>query len=264
MTERRSFDPHWLTIAQRCADAAAEVHRRWFRSLPGVHHKEDTSPIVTIADQEAERAMRTILEAALPSHGIYGEEEGATRLDADHIWVLDPIDGTIAFASGKPIFATLIALVIDGEPVLGIIDQAITRERWIGTPDGTTFNGTPVHTRSVPLSEARLGSTTPVGFQPAQRAALNALAAEAHVTTWGGDAYNYALLASGHLELVIEKGLEWYDWAALVPVVRGAGGIITDWTGQPPTDRDDQHLIAAGSPELHAQAVARFGRLQEG
>ncbi|MEL6343715.1 MAG: inositol monophosphatase family protein [Myxococcota bacterium] len=254
------LDPRWRSIALAAADAAAAVTRRWFRSLAAVEHKpEASSPIVTIADRQAEQAMRAILSDRLPDHGIFGEEEGATNADARYTWVLDPIDGTIAFASGKPLYTTLIALCEDQRPVLSVIDQPILGERWVGSGGETTLNGSPTVIRPVArLSEARLGSTTPGPLMTAGVwEAFSRVQSAVHVTTWGGDAYNYALLSSGHLHLVVENELEWYDWAALVPVVEGAGGIITDWSGAPLGETAGRsQVLAAASPALHAAALA--------
>ncbi|MFT4976201.1 MAG: inositol-phosphate phosphatase/L-galactose 1-phosphate phosphatase/histidinol-phosphatase [Myxococcota bacterium] len=248
----------WIETAHAAADAARAVTRRWYRASPPTEHKAAASPIVTLADQASEAAMRAIIRARHPDHSIHGEEASDFIGAPDApTWVLDPIDGTIAFASGKPLFTTLIGLSIDGQSVLGLIDQSITDERWLGLPGThTTLNTAPVtpSTETI-LSRCRLAATAPDMFSPAQQQAFSRLSSAVHVTTWGGDAYNYALLATGTIELVVEAGLSWYDWAAVSAVVRGAGGIITDWSGAPlrPGDAD---VVAASTPALHAQALS--------
>lgn len=248
----------WIETAHACADAAREVTRRWFRASPPTSHKAASSPIVTLADEASEAAMRAVIRARHPSHGIHGEE-GADVAAAPGapVWVLDPIDGTIAFAIGKPLFTTLIAVTVDGVSQLGLIDQSISGERWLGvTGRGATLNGAALCTSGeTVLSRCRLSSTSPGIFTPGQRAAFDRLASRVHVTSWGGDAYSYALLATGTVELVVECGLSWYDWAALVPVIEEAGGVITDWSGAP-LRRGSVSVLAAANPALHAEALA--------
>ncbi|MEE8334650.1 MAG: histidinol-phosphatase, partial [Alphaproteobacteria bacterium] len=223
-----------IDFAGALADAARPVIRRHFRTPVAVDIKPDASP-VTIADRDAETAMRALIEARYPEHGIIGEEHGAMRADAEWCWVLDPIDGTKAFIAGKPIFSTLIALVEGGEPVLGIIDQPVLGERWLGSAgQPTLFNGKPVHTRPcTELSQAILNATTPDMFTGQDATAFQALGARAAMTQYGGDGYAYGLLASGFIDLVAEADLKPYDFAALLPVITGAGGAVSDWQGQP-------------------------------
>lgn len=248
----------WIETAHACADAARAVTRRWFRASPPIEYKDAVSPIVTVADQAAEAAMRAVIRARHPDHGIHGEEEAdVVGASGAPVWVLDPIDGTIAFASGKPLFTTLIALTVDGVSQVGLIDQSIVGERWVGARGrGTELNGAPVSpSRQQDLSRCRLSCTSPGIFTPPQLAAFSRLSSRVHVTSWGGDAYSYALLATGTVDLVIEAGLSWYDWAALVPVIEAAGGVITDWSGAPlrPGGAD---VVAAANPSLHAEALA--------
>jgi len=241
--------PDDLLLAQRLADAAADAIRPYFRARYETDFKSDDSP-VTQADRAAEAAMRALLEKERPSDGIIGEEYGATREEAERVWVLDPIDGTRSFIAGRPIFGTLIGLTQAGWPVLGIIDQPITRERWAGlTGRETTLNGASVHTRRCrALSEAIVASTGPQYFPGCTGEHFSALARGCRDTVWGGDCYNYALLASGHVDLVIEAGLKLHDLAALVPVVEGAGGRMCDWNGDPLTHDSDGNVIALGDP----------------
>lgn len=240
-----------IALAHRLADAAGEAIRPYFRRRFEIEQKADASP-VTAADRAAEAAMRAILAAERPGDGVIGEEYGADRPDAERAWVLDPIDGTRAFIAGRPLFGTLIALLDAGTPVLGVIDQAIARDRWIGAAgQPTTLNGVPTQTRACgAIARAHLATTGPYLFDGPDLARFDALRQAARDTLWGGDCHNYALAASGHLDLVVEARLQLYDFAALVPVVEGAGGRMTDWQGRPLGQHSDGRVIAAGDPAL--------------
>ncbi|ALH82717.1 histidinol-phosphatase [Sphingopyxis macrogoltabida] len=240
-----------IALAHRLADAAGAAIRPLFRSAWAHEAKADASP-VTEADRAAEAAMRRLLDAEAPRDGIIGEEYGAERAEASRQWVLDPIDGTVSFMAGRPIFGTLIALLQDGWPVLGIIDQPIAGERWVGAVgQPTLFNGRPVRTRSCrTLGEAVLATTGPQYFSDHDGEHFMALAAKtSHKRmVFGGDCYNYGLLASGHIDIVVEAGLKLHDFAALVPVVEGAGGTMCDWNGDPLNADSAGHVIALGDP----------------
>ncbi len=238
-----------IAIAIALADAAGAAIRPFFRAPHEIDTKADASP-VTEADKAAELAMRAIIEARLPGDGIIGEEYGAHRPEAARQWVLDPIDGTRSFIAGRPIFGTLIALMQDGWPVLGIIDQPISGERWIGAMgQPTTLNGRPVSTRRCrDLDQAILATTGPQYFPGHSGEHFSILAGQCRDTVWGGDCYNYALLSTGHVDIVVEAGLKLHDLAALVPVVEGAGGRVCDWSGEPLTDASEGDVIAIGDP----------------
>ena len=246
-----------VSLANRMADAVRPIAKRYFRTQVAIDDKVDASP-VTIADREAETAMRALLTAEVPDHGVIGEEHGAVRGDADYVWVLDPIDGTKAFITGLPIFGTLIALLHRGKPVLGVIDQPILGERWLGVSgQATTFNGQPIKTRACPtLDQAYMYSTAPIMFPGAFEKRHEALTQQVKLFRWGGDCYAYGLLASGHVDLVVEASLKLYDFAALVPVVAGAGGLITDWQGKELDIDSDGSVIAAGDAAVHRAAIA--------
>jgi histidinol phosphatase-like enzyme (inositol monophosphatase family) len=250
-----------LALAQRLADAAGAAIRPFFRKPFAMEAKADHSP-VTEADRAAEAAMRTILTRERPHDGVIGEEYGQDRPDAERVWVLDPIDGTRSFVAGRPIFGTLVALIERAQPVLGVIDQPITRERWIGaTGRTTTLNGAAVTTRPcATLADAHLATTGPSYFTVESWPAFERVRSGARDTLWGGDCYNYGLLAAGHLDLVIEDGLKLYDFAALVPIVEGAGGRMRDWRGQPLDMRSEGQVIAAGDARLVDPAVAVLTR----
>ena len=253
--------PEFIEFAGHLADAAGQVIRQYFRQPFEVISKADESP-VTIADRQAESVMRDLIEAHYPDHGILGEEHGSVRPDAEYVWYLDPIDGTKSFISGVPLFGTLAGLgKMDGDvrrPYLGIMDQAITGERWIGAPGhGTTLNGVPVHTRKCPtVSDATLFTTSLADIGPDRLEAYLRVENQAKLARSGIDCYAYAILASGHIDLVIEAGLNVYDYCALVPVIECAGGIVTDWKGQPKILDDDGTVLAAGDATTHAEALA--------
>lgn len=250
-----------LTLAAEMADAARAIvlghYADWGAGGPGFDDKADTSP-VTAADREAEAAMRRLIEARFPTHGIYGEEYGPERLDADFIWVLDPIDGTKSFITGKPLFGTLIGLLKDGAPHLGVMDAPALDERWVGAPGRpTTRNGQTMRTRPCPeLARAWLYSTTPqmhLGldfdrFERLRRACLH--------TMYGADCYGYATVAGGRADLVCEHSLQPYDYVALVPIVEGAGGRMTDWSGNTLGLAGDGSALASGDPAAHEKALA--------
>lgn len=246
----------FVDLAGRLADAAGTVARHYYRSSLNVDAKADASP-VTIADREAEAAMRAIIETEAPGHGIYGEEHGRTRLDAEWVWVLDPIDGTKAFVIGRPLFGTLIALLRNGVPVVGVIDCPALGERWVGAAGRpTTFNGTTATARACPrLEQAWISTTTTDPFSADEAAGYARLRDSVRVTTYGGDCHSYALVASGTLDLVLDVGTQPYDYCALPPVIEGAGGRVSDWRGDPLGLDSDGTILAAGDPALHTSAL---------
>lgn len=246
----------FVDLAHRLADAAANVVRPYFRSGLEVIGKQDASP-VTIADREAEAAMRVLIGKAYPDHGILGEEHGPERTDAEYVWVLDPIDGTKSFISGFPLFGTLIALMHRGRSVLGIIDQPILRERWLGVEGRpTTFQGKPAHTRPcADLTAATLYSTSPEMFKGADAPGYAALRGQVRLPRFGGDCYAYGQLASGHVDIVIEARLQPYDYLAMGPIVAGAGGVCTDWQGKPLGLNSDGRVCVVGDPRLHKDVL---------
>lgn len=228
-------------IAEAAADASGAVIRRWFRAGLSADLKSDESP-VTRADREAEAALRDVLRAARPHDLILGEEdgeEGEAAAAEGWRWVLDPIDGTRAFITGRPVFGTLIGLLHEGRPVLGVIDQPILGERWVGVarPGGGyatrffgPFGGVVGTRRCARLADAELSATSPEMFGAAWPR-FAALQRRVRRTSWGGDCYAYGLLALGQIDVVCERDLKIWDWAALVPVVEGAGGVMRDWGG---------------------------------
>jgi histidinol phosphatase-like enzyme (inositol monophosphatase family) len=255
------LDPE-LALANRLADAAGAAIRVLFRGRWSEERKADRS-FVTEADRLAEAAMRAILESERSADGIIGEEYGTRNENSSRQWVLDPIDGTTSFIAGRPIFGTLIALLQDGFPILGIIDQPISKERWAGRiGEPTTFNGKPACTAACrELSDAVLATTSPHLFAGEEVDAFMGVAravAERKII-YGGDCYNYGLLASGHVDIVCEAGLKLYDYAALVPVVEGAGGIVSDWQGNPLDAQSDGRVLALGDPARLEEVLEALG-----
>ncbi|KAL3383016.1 hypothetical protein AABB24_002482, partial [Solanum stoloniferum] len=255
----------FAAVSNKIADAAGEVIRKYFRKSFDILDKEDLSP-VTIADQAAEESMVKIIQENFPSHAIYGEEKGwrCQEETAEYVWVLDPIDGTKSFITGKPVFGTLIALLYKGKPILGVIDQPVLRERWIGLSGRrTTLNGQEISTRNCSsLSKAYMYTTSPHLFEGDAEIAFARVRSKVKVPLYGCDCYAYALLASGFVDLVIESGLKPYDFLSLVPVIEGAGGTITDWKGQhfnwkasAGSPATSFNVVAAGDKQVHQQAL---------
>ncbi len=237
----------FMNTANRLADAAGDIVKDYFRTPFDVEIKGDDSP-VTIADRAVEKRMREIIELERPDDGIYGEEFGIKESQNGYTWVLDPIDGTKSFVIGRPTFGTLIALCKDGAPILGIIDQPILSERWVGDCNKTSFNGK--HVTCVPcasLDHARIGSTTPAmfGHDPVYKNFNE------NKFFWGGDCYQYGLMANGFVDVILEANMQPYDYLALVPVIEGAGGCISDFKGQALTiNSGTSTVVACGDPSL--------------
>lgn len=246
----------YIELANRMADVAGAVVLSYFRKKVDVEDKKDSSP-VTIADRQSEAIMRELIAQHAPDHGILGEEYGPENIDAEWVWVLDPIDGTKAFITGKPSFGILIALLHFGKPVLGVIDQPVTAERWVGASGRpTTLNGERVLCRPCDdLGKAALYATTPDMFHDADIASWERLKKAIKLTRYGADCYAAGLLASGFVDLMVEASLQPYDYLALVPVIEGAGGVITDWQGGRLGLESDGRIIAAGDARAHQAAL---------
>ena len=243
----------FLPLANRMADVAGEIIKQYFRKAFDVESKRDSSP-VTVADRAVEEALRDIIEENRPDDGILGEEFGEKESKSGLTWVLDPIDGTKSFMIGRPTFGTLIALCDGIEPKLGIIDQPISQERWVGVEGAqTTMNGEHVQTRACKdIYDARICSTTPDMFDDLVEfgRAYTIFETTGHKMVWGGDCYMYGLIASGYMDVAFEQNLSPYDFAALVPVIQGAGGHISNWRGEPLTLNSVGKVIAVGDPDL--------------
>jgi histidinol phosphatase-like enzyme (inositol monophosphatase family) len=199
-----------------------------------------------------------MIAARYPDHGIIGEEHGATAPDRELVWALDPIDGTLPFLAGIPVFGTLIALLRDGVPQIGVIDMPATEQRWLGCQgQPSTLNGAAIRTRAcAELSGALISTSNPDFYDEADRPAFERLKAAVHWTVYGGSCLAYGQLAAGRTDLALDVAFDTYDYLALVPVIEGAGGIITDWQGEALTQRSGDRILAAGDKARHAEALA--------
>ena len=243
-------------MAHALADAAAAHSMAHFRTSLAIITKADESP-VTLADRAAETAMREILGATHPADGIYGEEHGAERVDAARVWVLDPIDGTRSFITGSPLWGTLIG-VLEGERVVfGMVDMPVLGERWFGQAGvGAERNGTAVEVSGcTEIAQARIVTTSPDIFNAADLQAFDRLSKRCAMRRFGGDCYGYAQLAGGTIDLVVETGLQPYDYLGPAGLIEAAGGVITDWEGRALGLKSDGRVVAAATRELHRQAL---------
>ena len=254
----RPFCPtDMLALANAMADAVRPVIRKYFRTRLAVDAKGDASP-VTIADREAETLMRDMIAARFPDHGIRGEEFGVFQVDAEWVWILDPIDGTKSFVSGSLAFGTQIALLHRGRSVLGIIDQPITQERWLGEAGkGTMLNGTAIHCSDTrQISDAVVYTSALDHFDAEQRGRFSQIAGKSRYYRTSHDCYAAGLLALGGVDLLLEGNVHDYDILPQMPIVEGAGGIVTDWEGQPLADaRQFKTVLMAANPQLHSDAL---------
>lgn len=260
MAKRRAAESdleHFSALARELSEIACEVTLRYFRNDFVTDTKADSTP-VTIADRECERLMRERIRAAAPDHGIIGEEEGSDREGASYVWVLDPIDGTKAFVSGRPLWGSLIALCRDGVPVIGVINCPAVEDCWVGIEGRpTTHNDMPCYTRRCGrLEDALMYSTSPYMFTGDDAEPFERLRRRVKYPLFGGDCHNYGLAASGWVDLVVEASMKVHDWAALVPVAEGAGGRLTGWDGKPLTFASREgRVLMAGDERTHGAAV---------
>ena len=260
MSETKQPDFHaYIATAHALAERAGAVILPHFRARTAVNHKggREFDP-VTAADRDAEAAIRQMLAEAYSDHGIIGEEFGNERDDAQYCWIIDPIDGTRAFIMGQPLWGTLIGLTENGAPLLGMMDQPFTQERfWSGETESYFRRGGEtqiIHVRGCPvLGDAMLASSTPDMFTGANERPYARLAEAVRLRRFGGDCYNYCLLAMGEIDLVVETDLKPFDILPLVPIIERAGGVVSTWEGGDP--RRGGRIIAAGDAKLHAAAM---------
>jgi myo-inositol-1(or 4)-monophosphatase len=242
------------------ATVSGDAIRLFFRTALGVEDKSHGHAFdpVTAADRTAEQAMRTLIRQKFPAHGIIGEEFGAERSDAEYVWILDPIDGTKSFISGMPAWGTLICLTRAGKPVFGMMHQPFIGERFSGDGLAASYRG-PAGDRALrvrqceALADAIMYTTSPRLMNAADRAAFSRVEEKVRLSLYGGDCYSYCMLAAGYVDLVIETELKPYDVAALIPIIRGAGGIITTWNGEAP--EAGGRIVTAGDHRAHAAAL---------
>lgn len=247
----------YILFAERLADTGRAIIREAARNPVEPEIKPDGSP-VTAVDKAVEDAMRALIAERFPDHGILGEERQDSAPEAEMKWIIDPIDGTLPFLAGIPVFGTLIALVRGEVPVLGIIDMPMTGDRWVGCEgQATTRNASPVRGRDCgELSQALMSSSNPDFYGERDRPALGRLNAATRWCVYGGSCMAYAQIASGRIDLGIDVNFDIHDYLALVPVIQGAGGVITDWDGAALTINSGDRFIAAGDARVHAQALA--------
>ncbi len=245
------------------ADVASAAIMPHFRTALAVENKlEGAFDPVTIADKAGEMAMRELIAATYPDHGILGEEFGNTGLDRENVWVLDPVDGTRSFIAGIPLWGTLIGLRVGGRAAQGMMAQPFTGERFYGDGASALYSGPggerPLRTRPCgDLSQATLFTTSLRAFSGAEQEAYLTVDRQAKLARYSADCYAYCMVAAGQADLVIEAGLQPYDITALIPVIEGAGGVVTSWTGGSATDGGQ--VVASGDPRLHDQVLKLLG-----
>jgi myo-inositol-1(or 4)-monophosphatase len=255
----------FATFVDKLASVAGEAIRPFFRTALGVQNKSGTRGFdpVTEADRAAETAMRRLIHNTFPAHGIIGEEFGDERADATYVWVLDPIDGTKSFIAGLPAWGTLIGLLKDGVPVYGMMHQPFIGERFTGDGASARYRG-PAGDRKLAarncraLADALLLTTSPLLMSGEERRCFERVEQEVQLSRYGGDCYAYCMVAAGYVDLVIEAGLNRYDVMPLIPIIEGAGGIVTTWTGE--SAADGGRIIAAGDKRVHEQALKRLAQ----
>ena len=256
----------FAAFVDQLADASGEALLPFFRTSLTVENKSRGGGAfdpVTAADRAAEVAMRALIRRTFPEHGIMGEEFGSERNDAEYVWVLDPIDGTKSFISGMPAWGTLIALTRFGEPVYGMMHQPFTRERFTGDGGAAHYRG-PADSRELrvrpckDLADAVLFTTSPLLMSASDREMFARVESAVRLSRYGGDCYAYCMLAAGHIDLVIESELKPHDVIPLIPIINGAGGIVTTWDGGP-AERGGR-VVVAGDRRVHEAAMAMLTR----
>lgn len=256
MGHTAGIEDHHIAFASELADRARVVLAREMAQGLGVEIKPDRS-FVTHVDRAIEIELRQMITARYPQHGIIGEEDGSENTGASHVWVLDPIDGTAPFIVGIPVYGTLIALAVEGVPQLGIIDVPPVEARWLGVPGrATTLNGQAVRCRGCEgLAQAVMTNSNQDYMSEAELPALNAMRRATANRVYGGASLNYGRLAEGRSDLAMDAGQKVFDFAPFRPVIEGAGGVITDWAGQPLTLESDGRILAAGGQQCHRAAL---------
>jgi myo-inositol-1(or 4)-monophosphatase len=250
----------FAAFVDELADVSGETIRPFFRSALSVENKAHGGGFdpVTAADRAAETVMRALIKKTFPAHGIIGEEFPAERPDAEYVWILDPIDGTKSFICGLPMWGTLIALTRNGNPIYGLMHQPFTREHFSGDGRGARYRG-PAGDRALQtrpcaaLSDAIMLTTSPLLMNEADRRSFGRVEQAVRLSRYGGDCYAYCVLAAGHADLIIETELKPHDVLALIPIIEGAGGIVTTWENGSPSKGG--RIVAAGDRRVHEQAM---------
>ncbi len=249
----------FANFVDQLASVSGDTILPFFRTALAIENKKAGGfDPVTAADRAAEDAMRTLIRKNFPDHGIIGEEYGEERSGADYVWVLDPIDGTKSFITGMPAWGTLIGLMRFGEPVFGMMHQPFTRERFSGDGGAAHYRGPAgnrdLHVRAcATLSDALLATTSPLLMSAADRAAFVRVENAVKLSRYGGDCYAYCMLAAGQIDLIIETEIKSHDIVALIPIIQGAGGVITTWDNGPP--QKGGRIVVAGDKRVHQAAM---------
>ncbi len=244
-------------FAHRLADEGGEILKKWFRNIDEaeVSLKSDSTPVCK-ADLEAEELLRGIIRKHYPHHGVCGEEFGNDNEKAEWVWVLDPLDGTSAFLEGVPVFGSIIALFHRGKPAYGIIDHPVLKERWWGNGKNAFHNGKDCRTSTNGnLNKAVIYASSPHMFNSATKEGFDRLRRKCLKAGYGLHCYSYGLLASGSNCLVAEAGMKLFDYAAMPPIINGAGGVISDWSGDPLGPASGDKVLASANLTLHNQAL---------
>ena len=253
-------------LCSKISEKIGPLLKRGFSSGAIAQRKDAASPIVTELDLKCEKVLREILIQDYPEDEILGEELPAREGTNSYSWVIDPIDGTIGFQTGKPMFATLLALVYQEKPVAGWIYQPVLEHSWIGRQGKELISSVESQSfpRDISLKDSVISSTTPAMFStPLYESFFHRLCEEVWITSFGGDAYQYGLLAQGRIDLVVENQMAWHDFAALVPVIESAGGQITDFEGNPLRKESPGEVLASLNPNLHEEAIQIFHSSKE-
>ncbi|MCO5089712.1 inositol monophosphatase family protein [Bosea sp. (in: a-proteobacteria)] len=265
MTPDVPVEASHVAFATELANTSRRMIEQNRRDRLGVSLKPDRS-LVTMMDMAIERELRAMIKSRFPEHGIIGEEQAWENEDAEFVWILDPIDGTASFIAGMPVYGTLIALAHRGVPVLGIIDIPPVDARWLGVSGQPTLkNGAPCRVKPCPdLSLAMMSTSNPDFYSKAERPALDLLRARTNWRIYGGAALAYGLLSDGGTDVALDTGLKIYDFAPFRPIIEGAGGVITDWRGNPITLKSGPRILAAGDRQKHSEIVGLLNGLDIG
>ena len=245
-----------ISFANHLADESAKIIKQYFRKSFKVENKEDESP-VTVADKKTELKIRELIENKYPNHGILGEEFEKKDTKSEYLWVIDPIDGTRSFVAGHKDFGTLIALLHNNKPIIGIINCPMHEERWVGIENKkTTLNGSEIFTSNINALDQSYVCTSGLYFNNDHfRKGFNKIIEQSNYHRFGGDCYMYGMLASGLIEVVIEDTLKVHDYMALIPVIEGSGGKISDKYGNPIDLNSEGSVVVSANEKLHKQLI---------
>ena len=252
----KKLEKKYLKIANECADVSEPIIRKYFRKKIKIINKSDNTP-VTKADKQAEARIRNIIKKKTPECGFFGEETGKFNIDNEYVWVVDPLDGTKGYITGKPLFGTLIGLMKNNKPFLGVLNQPILKERWVGiTNKETKYNNKKVKTRKcAKLKGSRMYATSPMMFTGKNQKIYKTVRAKISECLFGADCYAHGLMSLGFVDVLLEANLKPYDYIASAAIISGAGGVFTDWKGDDLNLKSDGRIVAAGDPKIHKQLL---------